>query len=124
MATTLGTVATAIAGFSVDSDDAGAAHKRSISPQTVELISLTLLPISVLMIAYALFIFLSRSTNIRKKQVGAGEEGIGGLPGSSGMLLVRIFCVLAGPCGFLFGMFAMANVFKLVTHLHNTSVCV
>lgn len=70
MATTLGTVATAIAGFSVDAEDeTGTKHKRSISPETVELISLTLLPISVLMIAYALFIFLSRSTNIRKKQV-------------------------------------------------------
>lgn len=121
MATTLGTVATAIAGFSVDSDDAGAAHKRSISPQTVELISLTLLPISVLMIAYALFIFLSRSTNIRKKQVGAGEEGLGGLPAGSGMLLVRNFRVQARPRDVAY--IRLANVFELVKHPHNTSSC-
>ncbi|KAK2075684.1 hypothetical protein QBZ16_001792 [Prototheca wickerhamii] len=91
MATTLGTVATAIAGFSVDSDDAGAAHKRSISPQTVELISLTLLPISVLMIAYALFIFLSRSTNIRKKQMGYFNEKVGPL----GLAIIVVVCLTA-----------------------------
>ena len=68
MATTLGTVATAIARFSVE-DGAKPSKGHAISQRTVELISLLLLPISILMIGYALFVFYSRSENIRKKQV-------------------------------------------------------
>lgn len=71
MATTLGTVATAIAGFAVEDEDSSG-RRSSISPRTVELISVLLLPISVAMIAYALFIFYSRSENIRKKRVSFG----------------------------------------------------
>ncbi|KAL6766846.1 VTC1 [Auxenochlorella protothecoides x Auxenochlorella symbiontica] len=78
MATTLGTVATAIAGFSVEDGDASG-RKSSISPRTVELISMLLLPISVGMIAYALFIFYSRSENIRKKRIGFFDEKVGPL---------------------------------------------
>lgn len=74
MATTLGTVATAIAGFSVE-DEGKPSKGHAISQRTVELISLLLLPISILMIAYALFVFYSRSENIRKKQV-PGDRGI------------------------------------------------
>ncbi len=51
---------------------------------TVELITLTLLPVSILMIAYALFTFYWRSEFIRRKQVGffddkasAGGQGRG-----------------------------------------------
>ncbi|EFN54292.1 hypothetical protein CHLNCDRAFT_135880 [Chlorella variabilis] len=75
MATTLGTVSTAIAGFAVE--DAEAKHKGGISQSTVELITLTLLPISIAMIAYALFTFYWRSEFIRRKQVGFFDDKLG-----------------------------------------------
>lgn len=49
MATTLGTISTAIAGFAVDEE--GSKHGAAISQGTVELMTVTLLPISILMIA-------------------------------------------------------------------------
>lgn len=75
MATTLGTVSTAIAGFAVEDSDAG--HKGGISQGTVELITLTLLPVSIAMIAYALFTFYWRSEFIRRKQVGFFDDKVG-----------------------------------------------
>ena len=68
MATTLGSVGTAIAGF-VYKDPSGK-EKGIISKGTVELITMTTLPISIAMIAYALYTFWKRSEYIRKKQVG------------------------------------------------------
>lgn len=73
MATTLGTVSTAIAGFVVD----GRQRPGGISQGTVELITLTLLPVSVAMIAYALFTFYWRSEFIRRKQVGFFDDKVG-----------------------------------------------
>lgn len=73
MATTLGTVSTAIAGFSVED---GRERKGGISQGTVELITLTLLPVSVAMIAYALFTFYWRSEFIRRKQVGFFDDKV------------------------------------------------
>jgi hypothetical protein len=69
MAVTLGTVGTAIAGFAVEDDDAPAKHKGGVSQGTVELMTLLMLPISIGMIAYALFTFYWRSEFIRRKQV-------------------------------------------------------
>ena len=69
MATTLGTVGTAIAGFAVEDADAPSHHKGGISQGTVELITLLVLPISICMIGYALFTFYWRSEFIRRKQV-------------------------------------------------------
>lgn len=43
---------------------------------TVELITLTLLPVSILMIAYALFTFYWRSEFIRRKQVGFFDDKV------------------------------------------------
>ncbi|KAL4458180.1 hypothetical protein ABPG75_013045 [Micractinium tetrahymenae] len=74
MATTLGTVSTAIAGFSVED---GRERRGGISQGTVELITLTLLPVSVAMIAYALFTFYWRSEFIRRKQVGFFDDKVG-----------------------------------------------
>lgn len=68
MATTLGTIGTAIAGFSVEDDGTGK-HPGPISHGTVELITTLMLPVSIAMIAYALFTFYNRSEYIRKKQV-------------------------------------------------------
>jgi hypothetical protein len=68
MATTLGTVGTAIAGFAAE-DDPSKKHTGAISRSTVELITTLMLPISIAMVAYALFTFYNRSEYIRKKQV-------------------------------------------------------
>ncbi|KAI3435623.1 hypothetical protein D9Q98_001683 [Chlorella vulgaris] len=75
MATTLGTVSTAIAGFAVEDEDVK--HSGGISTGTVELITLTLLPVSIAMIAYALFTFYWRSEFIRRKQVGFFDDKVG-----------------------------------------------
>ena len=69
MATTLGTVGTAIAGFAVADADASGNQRGGVSHGTVELITLLLLPISIAMCAYALFTFYWRSEFIRRKQV-------------------------------------------------------
>lgn len=69
MAVTLGSVGTAIAGFAVEDEDSPGQHKGGISQSTVQLMTLTMLPISICMIAYALFTFYWRSEFIRKKQV-------------------------------------------------------
>jgi nitrogen fixation-related uncharacterized protein len=74
MATTLGTVSTAIAGFAVEDEDVK--HSGGISTGTVELITLTLLPVSIAMIAYALFTFYWRSEFIRRKQVGFFDDKV------------------------------------------------
>eukprot|EP00887_Chlorella_sp_A99_P006188 scaffold3.g6188.t1 len=75
MATTLGTISTAIAGFAVDEE--GDKHKGAISQGTVELMTVTLLPVSIAMIGYALFTFYFRSEFIRKKQVGFFDDKVG-----------------------------------------------
>ena len=75
MATTLGSVGTAIAGFAVA--DEKAITKHGISQSTVELMALLMIPISLLMIAYALFSFYNRSESIRKKQVGYFDDKVG-----------------------------------------------
>ena len=87
MATTLGTVSTAIAGFAVE--DAEAKHKGGISQSTVELITLTLLPISIAMIAYALFTFYWRSEFIRRKQVGFFDDKVRDVKREQGLDLSR-----------------------------------
>lgn len=56
----------------------GKERKGGISQGTVELITLTLLPLSVAMIAYALFTFYWRSEFIRRKQVGFFDDKVGG----------------------------------------------
>jgi nitrogen fixation-related uncharacterized protein len=76
MATTLGTVGTAIAGFAV-SDSEGAPARGAISQGTVHLITMLLLPVSIAMIAYAMFTFYWRSEFIRKKQVGFFDDKVG-----------------------------------------------
>ena len=75
MATTLVSVGTAIAGFAVA--DEKAITKHGISQSTVELMALLMIPISLLMIAYALFSFYNRSESIRKKQVGYFDDKVG-----------------------------------------------
>ncbi|KDD73383.1 hypothetical protein H632_c2235p0 [Helicosporidium sp. ATCC 50920] len=75
MATTLGTVVTAITGFAADDD--APARGGAISQYTVRMITLTLLPVSILLIAYALFTFYFRSESIRRKTVGFFDDKLG-----------------------------------------------
>lgn len=77
MAVTLGTVGTAIAGFAVQDDSGEPKHRVGISQGTVELITMLMLPIAIIMIAYALFIFYWRSEFIRKKQIGFFDDKVG-----------------------------------------------
>lgn len=76
MAVTLGTVGTAIAGFAVQ-DKSERKHEGVIRQSTVEMMTMLMLPISIVMIAYALFIFYWRSEFIRKKQIGFFDDKIG-----------------------------------------------
>lgn len=62
---TIGSIAAALLGF------AGSDHKKEHQPteNLVEIISMILLPVAVLMVAYALLVFVWRSKAIAKKQV-------------------------------------------------------
>ena len=71
MAITMGGITTALAGYSVQSANAVGAGRGPISKLTTDLISCILLPISILMVAYALFTFYWRSRCMERKQVGA-----------------------------------------------------
>jgi len=75
MATTMGSIGTAIAGFAVEDDEA--ITKHGIQKSTVELMALLMIPISILMIGYALFTFYWRSEFIRKKQIGFFDDKVG-----------------------------------------------
>lgn len=75
MATTMGSIGTAIAGFAVEDDKA--ITKHGIQKGTVELMALLMIPISLLMIGYALFTFYWRSEFIRKKQIGFFDDKVG-----------------------------------------------
>ena len=71
MAITMGGITTALASFSVESDNE-APHKPGSAPvtrRTTEAIVMMLLPISIAMTAYALFTFYWRSRCMERKQV-------------------------------------------------------
>ena len=71
MAVSLGGVSTALVGFTAEEKPGSAEkHPGVLDRKTVDLISVLLLPVSIAMIAYALFIFLCRSNSIRTKQLG------------------------------------------------------
>mmetsp|Transcript_2648 Transcript_2648/g.5384 ORF Transcript_2648/g.5384 Transcript_2648/m.5384 type:complete len:168 (-) Transcript_2648:136-639(-) len=91
MATTMGTIGTAIAGFAVE-DEKGI-RKGGIQKSTVELMTLLMLPISILMIGYALFTFYWRSEFIRKKQIGFFDDKVG--PVTLALIVeIALLCIL------------------------------
>lgn len=91
MATTMGTIGTAIAGFAVE-DEKGI-RKGGIRKSTVELMTLLMLPISILMIGYALFTFYWRSEFIRKKQIGFFDDKVG--PVTLALIVeIALLCIL------------------------------
>ena len=78
MAVSLGGVSTALVGFTAEEKPGSATkHPGVLSRRTVDLISVLLLPVSISMIAYALFIFLCRSNSIRTKQLGFFTDWLG-----------------------------------------------
>ena len=70
MAITMGGITTALASFSVESEnEAKHAGSGPVTKRTTQAIVLMLLPISIGMIAYALFTFFWRSRCMERKQV-------------------------------------------------------
>lgn len=80
MAVTIGSIAAALLGFagSPSAHGGGSSHARSAAV-LVEVIALILLPVAVLMCAYALVVFIWRSKAIAKKQVGYIDDRFGPL---------------------------------------------
>ncbi len=69
MAITLGGVSSALVGFAGDDDSAPSAE-HLISNRTIDVITCIYAPLSILMMAYALFTYEWRSKFMRTKQVG------------------------------------------------------
>lgn len=71
MAITMGGITTALASYSVESanEAKSSAGSGPVTKRTTEAIVLMLLPISIGMIAYALFTFYWRSRCMERKQV-------------------------------------------------------
>jgi uncharacterized membrane protein YidH (DUF202 family) len=82
MATTMGGVSSAMVGLTF-SRAGGSGGGRVISSRTVDMVSAVYVPLAIMMVCYAFFMYLSRSTFMRKKQVGVqgllGRAGAGGL---------------------------------------------
>ena len=77
MAVTIGSIAAALLGFAGSPSAHGSgAHSAAV---LVEVIALILLPVAVLMCAYALVVFVWRSKAIAKKQVGYIDDRFGPL---------------------------------------------
>jgi hypothetical protein len=85
-----------------------------VSRRTTELVSLILLPLSIIIILYALFVFYSRSVFLQKKQVWGpcGGEGLGLF---TCCLLVHLCCVCApGSAWMSVGQFVVLSSCSLV----------
>jgi hypothetical protein len=80
MATTMGGVSSAMVGLTFSRS--GGTEGRVISARTVDMVSAVYVPLAILMVAYALFMYNSRSSFMRKKQVGScrGRALAGGRP--------------------------------------------
>lgn len=77
MAVTMGGVSSAMIGFSIGSDETDAKHPRLISRRTVDTISCVYIPVSILVLIYALFTYQWRSTFMKKKQIGFFDDRVG-----------------------------------------------
>ena len=78
MATTMGGVSSAMVGLTF-SKAGGGADGRVISKRTVDMVSAVYVPLAMLMVGYALFMYNSRSTFMRRKQVGFFDDKVGPL---------------------------------------------
>lgn len=96
MAVSLGGVSTALVGFTAEEKPGSASkHPGVLRRKTVDLISVLLLPVSIAMIGYALFIFLCRSRSIRTKQVGFFTDWLGPAVLAGVLLLVLLTITVA-----------------------------
>lgn len=79
MAITMGGITTALASFSVEAENEAKSSTGSgpVTKRTTEAIVLMLLPISIGMVAYALFTFYWRSRCMERKQMGFFNDVIG-----------------------------------------------
>lgn len=79
MAVTLGGVATALVGFSTNDEakQGGSKVPQPISRSTTDLITIMLLPLSIIMVLYAVLTFYFRSKYLEKKQIGFFRDWIG-----------------------------------------------
>ncbi|KAL0033845.1 hypothetical protein WJX77_007403 [Trebouxia sp. C0004] len=79
MAITMGGITTALASFSVESENEAKSSPGSgpVTKRTTQAIVLMLLPISIGIIAYALFTFYWRSRCMQRKQMGFFNDVIG-----------------------------------------------
>jgi SPX domain protein involved in polyphosphate accumulation/uncharacterized membrane protein YidH (DUF202 family) len=95
MAVTIGSIAAALLGFAgaeaAKAAKAGAAGAHAA--RFVEVIALLLLPVSVLMCAYALFVFVWRSRAIARKQVGYIDDRYGPL-GLAAVVVAALSAIL------------------------------
>lgn len=76
MATTMGGVSSAMVGLTL-TRSGGSTEGRVISKRTVDMVSAVYVPLAILMVCYALFMYESRSTFMRKKQVGFFDDKVG-----------------------------------------------
>jgi hypothetical protein len=81
MATTMGGVSSAMVGLTF-SRSGGSSEGRVISARTVDMVSAVYVPLAIMMVCYAFFMYISRSTFMRKKQVRCARAGARG--GGSG----------------------------------------
>lgn len=91
MATTMGGVSSAMVGLTF-SRSGGSTEGRVISRRTVDMISAVYVPLAVMMVAYALFMFTSRSTFMRKKQVGFFDDKVGPIT-LAGITLITLVAI-------------------------------
>ena len=91
MAVSLGGVSSALVGFTAEGKP-GAAPRGPLTPHTVQVVTACLLPVSIVMVAYALFIFLNRSASLRTKQLGFFQDVVGPVTVAS-LLLVALAAV-------------------------------
>ena len=99
MATTMGGVSSALVGFSLTSPSADSpeqAHSRLINKRTIDIISCIYIPVSNLMILYALYTYEYRSRFMHKKQVGFFDDQFGPIAIAAIVLLTMITITIMG----------------------------
>lgn len=75
MATTVGGVSTALAGYTSTVEKSSG--RRSISQRTSQLITLLMLPLAMLMIVYAMLTYFYRSKYMQQKRMGFYQDWYG-----------------------------------------------
>jgi len=97
----MGGVSSAMVGLTF-SRSGGSTEGRVISKRTVDMVSAVYVPLAIIMVAYAIFMYNSRSTFMRKKQVrGWGRGAKGGVAAgvaSAGAFEGRALCAQLRVC--------------------------